>query len=99
MAYRDIVATIGTYEKDGQKKYITRKVGTLLETDKGLRIKLDACFNPAGCKIDAEGSIWLAAFDPKPRQEAVDQARQQPAHTQKNQANIPPFFDDAMPDF
>lgn len=62
---KDIVATVGTYEKEGQTKYITRNVGRLVETSKGLRVKLDATFNPAGCKSDADGSIWLAVFDQK----------------------------------
>ncbi len=103
MAYKEIVATLGMYEKGGQRKYITRKVGTLLETDKGMRIKLDAIFNPAGCRIDEDGSIWLAVFDPKPREEAVNSsrdqlARQQPKHTQQfsdmPRPNIDNFDDD-----
>ena len=62
---KDIVATIGTYEKDGVKKYITRNVGMLLETEKGFSIKLDASFNPAGCVRKEDGSVWLACFDQK----------------------------------
>lgn len=86
--YRDLVATIGRYEKDGQTKYVTRKVGTLLETDKGTRIKLDASFNPAGCIKGEDGGVWLAAFDPKPREQTQQPSRngiiperQQPAHS------------------
>lgn len=68
MSYKDIVATVGVNEYEGKKKYITRKVGVLLETDKGLRIKLDASFNPAGCKFGSDGAVWLACFDPKPQE-------------------------------
>ncbi len=75
MAYRDLVATIGKYEKDGQTKYVSRKVGTLLETDKGTRVKLDASFNPAGCLKSDDGGVWLAVFDPKPREQAVNNAQ------------------------
>lgn len=69
MIYKDIVATIGTYERDGKKQYVTRKVGVLMETDKGPRIKLDASFNPAGCPCGEDGGVWLALFDPKPREQ------------------------------
>jgi hypothetical protein len=61
----DVVATIGTYEKDGQTKYVTRTVGAVIETAKGPRLKLDASFNPAGCKRNDDGSVWLALFEPK----------------------------------
>ena len=61
----DVVATIGTYEKEGQTKYLTRNVGRVIETKNGLRLKMDASFNPAGCKQDDDGSIWLALFEPK----------------------------------
>ena len=85
--YKDIVCTIGTYlDKSGTKKYVTRKVGTLLETDKGMKVKLDASFNPAGCLKSDDGSVWLSCFDPKPR----DQARQAP----RAQSNTPPPPDD-----
>ncbi|MFT0679520.1 hypothetical protein [Pseudomonas aeruginosa] len=45
----DVVASVGQYEKDGQVKYLNRKVGVIVSTQKGYRLKLDACFNPAGC--------------------------------------------------
>ena len=59
--YRDIVCTIGTYlDKSGAKKYVTRKVGTLLETDKGMKVKLDASFNPAGCLKSEDGAVSVS---------------------------------------
>lgn len=61
----DVVATIGTYEKDGQTKYLTRNVGKVIETKSGMRIKLDASFNPAGCPRNDDGSVWLALFESK----------------------------------
>lgn len=62
----DIVATIGTYEKDGQKKYVTRQVGKVVVTKDGhTKIKLDASFNPAGCVKGEDGMVWLATFEPK----------------------------------
>lgn len=68
MSYKNIVATIGTYQKDGQTKYINRTVGKLIETQHGPKIKLDATFNPAGCIKDEEGGVWLSLFDPKPKE-------------------------------
>ena len=61
----DVVATVGTYEKDGETKYISRNVGAVIETRNGLSLKLDASFNPAGCKRNDDGSVWLALFEPK----------------------------------
>lgn len=61
----DVVATLGTYEKDGQTKYVTRNVGMVIDTSKGPRLKLEASFNPAGCRTDEDGKIWLALFEPR----------------------------------
>lgn len=72
----DVVATIGTYEKDGEKKYVTRNVGAIIETAKGPRLKLDSCFNPAGCQRSEDGGVWLALFEPK-----QDGLRQPPGQT------------------
>lgn len=67
MSYKNIVASIGTYQKDGQTKYINRTVGKLVETQHGPKITLDASFNPAGCIRSDDGSVWLSLFDPKPK--------------------------------
>lgn len=61
----DVVATTGTYVKDGQTKYLTKNVGEIIETKNGLAMKLDASFNPAGCKITDDGKIWLKLFEPR----------------------------------
>lgn len=34
----DVVATVGQYEKDGQVKYLNRKVGVIVSTQKGYRL-------------------------------------------------------------
>ena len=70
----DVVATVGTYEKDGQKKYISRNVGQIIETKNGPKLLLDASFNPAGCLQKSEdGKVWLALFEPKPKKDELDQ--------------------------
>lgn len=82
----DVVATVGTYEKDGQKKYISQNVGRIIQTQKGPRLKLAAWFNPAGCERDADGSVWLALFEPKKKSaEVVDR------HIQERQDDSIPF--------
>src|SRR3546814_11213461 len=76
----DVVATVGKYEKNGETKYISRKVGAVIQTDKGFRMKMDAFFNPAGCKVDEDDSIWLALFEP-PDSDAQKKAQRPPPHT------------------
>lgn len=97
----DVVATIGTYEKNGERKFLTRNVGQVIETKKGLRLKMDACFNPAGCMKEEDGSIWLALFTPKepaqqqqaPRQQQQRQpAKQGPSGSFDDFANGDPGF-------
>lgn len=101
MSYRyDVVATIGTYEKDGETRYITRKVGGVISTDKGFRMKLDASFNPAGCRIGDDGSVWLAFFEPKQKEEQQQQRapqRQAPRQAQQQAPQAPDDFDQDIP--
>jgi single-strand DNA-binding protein len=91
----DVVATVGKYEKNGETKYISRKVGAVIQTDKGFRMKMDAFFNPAGCKVDEDGSIWLALFEPRDDQQQTQQ--QAPRQAQRSQQAAPPDFDDDLP--
>lgn len=77
----DVVATVGQYEKDGQTKYLTRKVGVVVKTQKGYRLKIDATFNPAGCPRADDGGVWLALFEPKDDQQRP--AQQSPQRSQQ----------------
>lgn len=93
----DVVATVGKYEKNGETKYISRKVGAVIQTDKGFRMKMDAFFNPAGCKVDEDGSIWLALFEPRDDQQQGQPQQQRQGQQQRQQASqppAPPEFDD-----
>lgn len=91
----DVVATVGQYEKDGQTKYISRKVGAVIQTDKGFRMKMDAFFNPAGCRIEADGSIWLAFFEPRDdKQQSQQQATRNASAPQQAQTRGDDFSDD-----
>ena len=66
----DVVATVGTYEKDGKTKYLSQNVGQVFETKNGPKLKLAAWFNPAACKRDDDGMVWLALFEPKAKDDA-----------------------------
>ncbi|MCT5734008.1 hypothetical protein ACM7N4_24145 [Pseudomonas aeruginosa] len=76
----DVVATVGQYEKDGQTKYLSRKVGVIVNTKNGFRLKLDACFNPAGCPRTDDGGVWLALFEPKEKEQQLSAPRQAQAN-------------------
>lgn len=86
----DVVATVGKYEKNGETKYISRKVGAVIQTDKGFRMKMDAFFNPAGCKVDEDGSIWLALFEPRDDQQQGQPQQQRQGQPQRSQQAAPP---------
>lgn len=93
----DVVATVGKYEKNGETKYISRKVGAVIQTDKGFRMKMDAFFNPAGCKVDEDGSIWLALFEPRDDQQQGQPQQQRQGQTQRSQQAAPPAYEDDVP--
>ena len=93
----DVVATVGKYEKNGETKYISRKVGAVIQTDKGFRMKMDAFFNPAGCKVDEDGSIWLALFEPREDQQQGQPQQQRQGQPQRSQQAAPPAYEDDVP--
>ena len=63
----DIVAPLGKYIKDGEEKTRWGKCGALIQTDKGMRIKLDLIPVSVG-----EQGMWLSVFedDSSPQQKA-----------------------------
>lgn len=78
----DVVATTGFYMAGNEKKYVSRNVGSVIETQHGLAITLDASFNPAGCPISEDGKVWLKLFEPRPKDQ--NQAHQQNSSQQQN---------------
>jgi single-strand DNA-binding protein len=65
----DIVAAI-PFGTEGKKRY--RTVGALLKHSindsskgPGFTISLDAFFNPAGCPINHDGTVYLSCYNPK----------------------------------
>ena len=63
----DLVVKVGEYQKDGQTKARTVKVGVVMENDKGMYIIMDRTFNPAGVpNPDNKESIFISMYDAKP---------------------------------
>ncbi len=88
----DVVATTGTYVKDGVTKYLSKNVGEVIETKNGLAIKMDATFNPAGCTKTDDGKVWLKLFEPRESGQQPGQGRA-PVQSAPKQDN----FDDDIP--
>jgi hypothetical protein len=72
----DIMAPNGKYVKDGEEKTRWLKCGILLETDNGLRMKLECI--PIG--VGADG-LWMSVFE-KDDQPRPQQPKPAPAPTQ-----------------
>ena len=107
MAVRyDVVATIGTYQKNNQTNYINRKVGNIIDTQNGPSLVLEAHFNPAGCLKGDDGKVWLKLFPPKPKpnqppsNQPPPPPANQPQGAYQQQPSTPPQaneFDDDIP--
>ena len=84
----DVVFPAGKYVKDGQEKTRWMKVGILLETDKGMRIKLDAI--PV---VTGDSGLWLSVFskDNKPQSQGGFREKSAPAPAQADLDEDTPF--------
>ncbi len=62
----DIVATVGTYKKNGEIKNKFKNVGVVMEKDGKPFILLDRTFNPAGLpNQDGRDNVLLSLYTPK----------------------------------
>lgn len=69
----DIVATTGTYQKNGETKNRFKNVGVVMEKDGKPFILLDRTFNPAGLPTqDGRDTVLLSLY--KPQDKNTDQA-------------------------
>ena len=101
----DVVATVGTYQKDGEKKYLNKNVGSVIETKHGLAIQIDAHFNLAALPMTEDGKVWLKLFEPqdsredKPQDQSAPQPQQRSPQPQQTNPTPPPMdsFDDDIP--
>lgn len=85
----DLCFPASKYIQDGQEKTRWMKVGVLLDTDKGFRVKLDAIpvvTDPSG--------LWLSCFEPRDgegQQQKPAQAASQAAPAQTTSEPDVPF--------
>ena len=70
----DLCFPAGKYHKDGEEKTRWMNVGVLLETDKGMRIKLDAI--PV---VTDPNGLWLSVFEPREQTRSQGGFREKPA--------------------
>jgi hypothetical protein len=77
----DVVATTGTYQKDGETKYVNRNVGAVIQTKHGFRLALDASFNPAGCPKTDDGKVYMALFEPRDNDQGNGQSNASGSHS------------------
>ena len=62
----DIVATVGTYQKDGETKNRFKNVGVVMEKDGKPFILLDRIFNPAGLpNHNNKSTVLLSLYESK----------------------------------
>ncbi len=66
----DLSAVIGTYEKNGETKNISRTIGKFWQGDDGkYKMLLNSDFNPASGKKNEDGTIWINFYEQKPKGE------------------------------
>jgi hypothetical protein len=80
----DLMYPTGKYIKDGQEKTRWMKVGVLIETDKGMRLKIEAI--PV---VTGDNGLWLSVFEPRDSQAEAKPARPQATSTPDPQQDVP----------
>ena len=77
----DVVAVNGSFQKDCAEKLRYKNIGVVIETDKGLRLKIETPI-----VFDDEGKViqWFGLYEPRDNQQAA------PAQKQAKEE----FFDD-----
>lgn len=74
----DIVATVGTYQKNGETKSRFKNVGVVMEKDGKPFILLDRIFNPAGLpNPQNKDTVLLSLYEPKDKGADYNQGLQQ----------------------
>jgi len=82
----DVCFPAGKYIKDGEEKTRWMKVGILLETDKGMRLKLEAI--PV---VTGDNGLWLSVFEKndQPRPTSGFKEKRAPEAAEEGQPDIP----------
>jgi hypothetical protein len=76
---KDIVAKVGEYQKDGETKARTIRIGSVFKRDDG-----SACLKLDSVPIGPEFSGWANLYDPRPiegRAQPQEQPNPAPMHT------------------
>jgi hypothetical protein len=86
----DVCAPTGKYIKDGEEKTSWAKCGVIMETDNGLRIKLDVI--PVG---GTEQGIWLSVFEKDNKKgQSQGSSNQRPSRPSQERTHQPKPEDD-----
>lgn len=64
MASQDLLVKVGEYQQNGETKARWRKVGRIVDSDKGPFMLLDKTFNPAGVPDTRESDSILITMRP-----------------------------------
>lgn len=95
----DIVATVGTYQKDGETKNRYKNVGVMMEKDGRPFLLLERTFNPAGMlNPDNRDTVLLSLYEPKSEggnQGGVQQSNH--SNNTTNNTNVVADLDDKIP--
>lgn len=78
----DIVATVGTYIKNGETKNRYKNVGVVMEKDGKPFILLEKIFNPAGLGGDRD-TVLLSLYGPKQKDSDYNQGLQNNTNQQQ----------------
>lgn len=90
----DIVAIVGTYQKDGEAKSKFKNVGAMMEKDGKPFLLLDRTFNPAGVPFqEGRDTILLSLYTPKEKDGDYNQGLQQSSVKASNHSDL----DDEIP--
>ena len=75
----DIVATVGTFQKNGETKNRFKNVGAMMEKDGKPFLLLDRTFNLAGLpNPQGKDTVLLSLYEPKDKGSDYNQGLQQP---------------------
>ncbi len=71
----DLSAVVGTYtDKNGEVKNLNKTFGKMWQNEKGqYKIVIDSWFNPAACKKNDDGSVWVNVYEQKQKSSQMAQ--------------------------
>lgn len=86
----DIVAIVGTYQKNGETKSRFKNVGVMMEKDGKPFLLLERTFNLAGLPVqDGRDTVLLSLYEPKDKGSDYNQGLQQKSNSDELSDEIP----------